>query len=84
MVPARPAVTEDALRQQAAALLQHAYRWLEAAAPIAPQVVTVVPMLVTAVHLYEAGEYPASLNQVQAAIAALKQARLTIPALPPL
>jgi len=83
-IPPRPPVTEDALRQQAAALLQHVYRWLEAAAPIAPQVVAVVPMLVTAVHLYEAGEYPACLNQVQAAIGALQQARAAFPGLPPL
>jgi hypothetical protein len=83
-VPARPPVPEDALRQQAAALLQHVYRWLEATAPVAPQVLGVVPMLVTAVALYEAREYPVCLNQVQAAIGALQQARWTFPNLPPL
>jgi hypothetical protein len=83
-LPARSAVTEDALRQQAAALLQHVYRWLDAAIPVAPQLVAVVPMLVTAVHLYQAREYPACLNQVQVAIGALQQARATVPGLPPL
>lgn len=83
-MPARPAVTEDALRQQAAAVLQHVYRWLEATAPIAPPVLGVVPMLVTAVHLYEAREYPACLNQVQAATSAMQQARSAFPTLPPL
>jgi hypothetical protein len=82
--PVRPAVAEDVLRQQAAAVLQHVYRWLEATAPAAPQVVGAVPMLVTAVQLYEAREYPACLNQVQAAIGALQQARLSFPTLPPL
>jgi hypothetical protein len=77
-------VAEDVLRQQAAAHLQHVYRWLDATATVAPPVVAVVPMLVTAVHLYEAGDYLACLNQVQAASGALQQARLTFPALPPL
>jgi len=83
-MPARSQVPDEALRQQAAALLQHVYRWLEASVPVAPDVLTVVPMLVTAVQLYEAQEYPACLDQVQAAMAALRQARWTFPALPPL
>ena len=65
-------------------MLQHVYRWLEATAPVAPQVLGVVPMLVTAVALYEAREYPGCLNQVQAAIGVLQQARWTFPTLPPL
>jgi len=80
----RQPIAEEALRQQAAALLQHVYRWLEATAPVAPQVLGVVPMLVTAVQLYEAQQYPACLNQVQAAIGVLQQVRWAFPALPPL
>lgn len=81
---ARQSAVEEAMRQQAAALLQHTYRWLEATASTAPQVLGVVPMLVTAVQLYEAQQYPASLDLVQAAIGVLQQARWTFPALPPL
>jgi hypothetical protein len=83
-VPPQPAVAEDALRQQAAALLQHVYRWLEATAPATPQVVGVVPMLVAAVQLYGVHEYPACLSQIYVATNALQQARLAFPALPPL
>jgi len=77
-------LTDEVLRQRAAALLQHVYRWLDASVPVAPDVLDVVPVLVTAVQLYEAQEYPACLDQVQAAMAALRQARWTFPALPPL
>lgn len=77
-------IAEEALRQQSGALLQHVYRWLEATASVAPQVLGVVPMLVTAVQLYEAQQYPACLDQVQAAIGVLQQARWAFPSLPPL
>jgi hypothetical protein len=83
-MPPWPAVAQDAMRQQAAALLQHVYRWLEATAPVEPRVLKVVPVLVAAVHLYEAQEYPACLSQVQVATGALQQVRSTLPALAPL
>jgi len=41
-------------------------------------------MLVIAVQLYEAQQYPACLDQVQSAIGVLQQARWAFPALPPL
>jgi hypothetical protein len=78
---ASPPITADVLRQQAAALLQHVYRWLEATAPTSPRVLDVVPTLLTAVQLYVAEEYLSCRNQVAAATEALRQAR---PALPPL
>jgi len=83
-IPGAPPVAEDALRQQAAALLQHVYRWLEATAPVAPQLLGVVPMLITAVQLYEVQQYPACLQQVRAATGVLQRARWSFPALPPL
>jgi hypothetical protein len=78
-----PAV-QEALRQQAAALIQHTYRWLEAAIPDAPQLSVVVPTLVTAVQLYQAQQYPACLNHITAVIASLQQARSVFPTLRPL
>jgi hypothetical protein len=76
--------TDEPLRQQAAALLQHTYRWLEAAIPDAPQVAAVVPATVTAVQLYEAAQYPACLGQISAVMANLQQARGAFPTLRPL
>jgi hypothetical protein len=76
----QPAVDET-LRQQAAALLQHTYRWLEAGLPDAPQLSAVVPAVVTAVQLYEAAQYPACLGQITAVMANLQQARGAFPTL---
>jgi hypothetical protein len=75
---------DEAMRQQAAASLQHAYRWLETAIPVAPRLSGMVSPLVTAVQLYQAQQYAACLNQVSAVIGALQQARWAFPTLPPL
>jgi hypothetical protein len=83
LVGGAPAV-QEALRQQAAALIQHTYRWLEAAIPDVPQLSAVVPTMVTAVQLYQAQQYPACLNQITAVIANLQQARGVFPTLRPL
>ena len=80
---ATPAPAE-VLRQQTAALLQRVYRWLEATAPAAPQVLGVVPMLVTSIQLYEAQEYEGCRNQIGAAVSVLRQIRAAFPMLPPL
>lgn len=79
----QPAV-DEVLRQQAAALLQHAYRWLEAAIPVAPQLSGMAAPLLTAVQLYQAQHYAACLDQVGAVIGSLRQARWAFPTLPPL
>jgi hypothetical protein len=79
----QPAV-DEAMRQEAAAVLQHTYQWLETAIPAAPQLSSIVPSLVTAVQLYQAQRYPASLYQAGAVITSLRQARLALPTLPPL
>src|SRR5262249_12964947 len=79
----QPAV-DEAMRQQAAALLQHAYRWLETAIPVAPQLAGTVPPLVTAVQRAQARNSAASLNRASAVISALQQARWAFPTLPPL
>jgi hypothetical protein len=79
----QPAV-DEAMRQQAAALLQHAYRWLETTIPMAPQLSGMVSPLVTAVQLYQAQQYAACINQVSAVIGSLQQARWAFPTLPPL
>jgi hypothetical protein len=79
----QPAV-DEAMRQQAAALLQHAYRWLETAIPMAPQLSGTVSPLVTAVQLYQAQQYAACLDQASAVIGSLQQARWAFPTLPPL
>lgn len=79
----QPAV-DEAMRHQAAAVLQRTYRWLESAIPVAPQLSGTVTPLVTAVQLYQAQRYPASLDQAGAVITSLRQARLAIPTLPPL
>jgi hypothetical protein len=79
-----PAVGVEALRQQAAALLQHCYRWLESAVPVVPPAAELVPVLVTAVQLYEAQQYEACLTHTLMAAQAAHQLRMAVPALPPL
>lgn len=74
----------DLLRRQTGALLQYCYRWLEQGVPVLPQLAGVVPALVTAVHLYEAHQYEASLDQTLGVVRALARVRLAVPALPPL
>lgn len=75
---------DEAMRHQAAAVLQHTYRWLEGAIPVAPQLSSTIPPLLTAVQLYQARQYPASLDQAGAVIGSLRQARSAFPTLPPL
>jgi hypothetical protein len=82
--PLAPSVTVEALRQQAAALLQRCYHWLEAAVPVAPQVAWLVPALVTAVQQYEAQQYQACLAQTLWVIQAIGQLQAAVPILPPL
>jgi hypothetical protein len=79
-----PAVAAEAMRQQAAALLQRCYRWLEAAVTVVPQTAGFVPPLVTAVAQYEAQQYDACLAQTAAVITAVRQLQLSVPTLPPL
>ncbi len=83
-IGARQPAVDEAMRQQAAALLQHAYRWLETAVPAAPQLSGTVPPLITAVQLYQAQQYAACLDRASAVISALQQARWAFPTLPPL
>jgi len=81
---APPAIPAEAQRQQAAAVLQYCYRWLESAVPIVPQTAELVPVLVTAVQQYEAAQYDACLAQALAVVQTVRQLRMTVPALPPL
>jgi len=82
---ARPSIVEDAQRQQAAALLQHVYRWLDATASVTPGVVLgVVPMLVTAIQLYQSQQYLDCRRHGAAVVGLLQQTRFANPALPPL
>ena len=81
---ATPAIPAEAKRQQAAALLQHCYRWLESAVPIVPQTAELVPVLVTAVQQYEAQQYDACMAQAVAVVHTVRQLRTAVPALPPL
>lgn len=74
----------EALRQQAAALLQHCYHWLETAVPIMPQAAWLAPPLVTAVQQYEAEQYDACLAQTLAVIQGARQVQAAVPTLPPL
>ncbi|WP_018353035.1 hypothetical protein [Longispora albida] len=74
----------EAARQQAAALLLHTYRWLEAAGPIAPQVTGAVPPLITAAQLYSAQQYQACTGQVLGVVGELQRLRWAFPTLPPL
>lgn len=86
--PAPPAfvqpMIEEAQREQAAALLQHTYRWLDEAVVDVPQLADVVPAMVAAVQMYQAGQYSPCLNQITAVVGSLQQARGAFPALPPL
>jgi hypothetical protein len=81
---AAPAIPAEALRQQAAAVLQHCYRWLESAVPIVPQTGELAPALVAAVQQYEALQYDASLAQALAVVQTVRHLRAAAPALPPL
>ncbi len=75
---------DEAMRQRAAALLQHTHRWLENAAPLAPPVTAAVPALVSATGLYEARQYEACVRLVLDVIAALQRLCWGCPTLPPL
>lgn len=77
-------VPVEPLRQQAAALLQRCYHWLDAAVPIVPQVSWLVPALVTAVQQYEAQQYEACLAQTLAVIQTMRQVQAAVPTLPAL
>jgi hypothetical protein len=79
---AQPSV--EALRQQAAAIVQRCYRWLEACAPVLPQTAALVPAMIAAVHQYEAQQYAACINQAAAVAGAASQLRAAVPGLPPL
>ena len=75
---------DDAYRDQTAALLQHTYQWLRAAADVTPATARVAPALTVAAQLYDAGQYPAARRQLSATVAMLHQMRRAYPALPPL
>lgn len=84
MATSTVAVDNEAMRQHAAALLQHTHRWLEEALPVAPQLSAMVLPLITAVQLYQAQQYHACLNQMSIVVGSLRQARWAFPILPPL
>jgi hypothetical protein len=84
LTPAAGPALEEAIRQRCAAGLQRAYRWLEEALPKAPALSDVVPAMITAVQLYQARQYRACLDEVNAVIAGLQQARWAYPTLEPL
>jgi hypothetical protein len=73
-----------AKRMQAAAALQRCYKWLERAITAGPQLAGLVPPLLTAVQLYEAQQYDASLAQTMAVVQVAQQLRASMPLLPPL
>ena len=79
-----PVVSDETLRQQAAAVLQCCYHWLEAAVPIVPETAELVPILVAAVQQYQAQQYEACLAQAAAVVQTARQLRQAVPALPPL
>ncbi len=54
----------EAIRQHAAAVLQASHRWLEGLVPATPSASVLAPPLVTAVQLYESGQYDACLAQI--------------------
>lgn len=83
-VPSLAPAVGEAQRQQAAALLQHTYRWMADALPGAPQLSAFVPPTVTAAQLYAAQQYAACIRQITAVIGALQNARAAFPTLPPL
>jgi hypothetical protein len=75
---------EEGLREQAAALLQHTYRWLDEAVVDVPALAGAIPATVAAVQLYEAGQFLPCVNQIGAVLGTLQQARGAFPALPAL
>ena len=77
-------VSGEAIRSQAAGLLQHTYGWMRAASEVTPAVTGAAPALTVAVQLYSAEHYPAALRQLSGVVAMLHQARQAYPALPPL
>lgn len=74
----------EVLRQQAAAVIQRCYRWLEAVAPTVPQVSALVPAMITAVQQYEAQQYAVSLNQAITVAETIRQLQAAVPGLPAL
>ncbi|GIJ44130.1 hypothetical protein Val02_10160 [Virgisporangium aliadipatigenens] len=76
--------TTEAMRQQAAAVIQRCYRWTEASVPVLPQVAALVPALVATIQQYEAQQYAACLQQALAVVAVIAELRATVPALPAL
>ncbi|HEX6682570.1 MAG TPA: hypothetical protein VF062_07220 [Candidatus Limnocylindrales bacterium] len=79
-----PPAVEEAIRQRCAAELQRAYQWLEETLPSTPALSNVVPAMITAVQLYQARQYTACLDEVNAVMSNLRQARWSFPTLPPL
>lgn len=84
MTPGPVQPTTEAMRQQAAAVIQRCYRWLEAAVPMVPQVAALAPVLVTAVQQYEAQQYPACLQQAVVVAQTAQRLHTQVPGLPPL
>jgi hypothetical protein len=82
--PGMPAPTTESMRQPAAAVIQRCYRWLEAAVPILPQVAALVPVLVTAIHQYEAEQYAVCLQQAMLVAQTAQRLNANAPALPAL
>jgi hypothetical protein len=82
--PGMPAPTTESMRQPAAAVIQRCYRWLEAAVPILPQVAALVPVLVTAIHQYEARQYAVCLQQAVLVAQTAQRLSANAPALPAL
>ena len=74
----------EALRQQAAAVIQRCYRWLEAVVPAVPQFATLVPAMITAVQQYEAQQYAVCLSQAITVAETIRQLQATVPGLPAL
>ena len=79
-----PAATRAALRLPAGAALQRCYKWLERAVIVSPQMVSLMPPLLTAVQLYEAEQYEACLAQTAAVMQVITQLQASIPMLPQL
>lgn len=82
--PTAAAQQSPVLRHQSAAVIQRCYRWLDRVIPTAPALSGLAASLTTAVQLYGAQQYVASLNQTASVIAAVNQARAVSPQLPPL
>jgi hypothetical protein len=74
----------EVLRQQAAAVIQRCYRWLETVVPAAPQVSFLVTAMITAVQQYEAQQYAACLNQAVAVAETIRHLQSAVPGLPAL